>query len=67
MLVSTLAYRERWDWIAGARGGENLELRNARSSYCQIALQGPDAIEILKPLTDVSLSDIKYYHFTEDC
>ncbi|MGI8917105.1 MAG: glycine cleavage system aminomethyltransferase GcvT [Pyrinomonadaceae bacterium] len=66
MLVVNAGTTEKdWDWIAGARGGENLELRNASSSYCQIALQGPDAIEILKPLTDVSLSDIKYYHFTE--
>src|SRR5688572_18331775 len=66
MLVVNAGTTEKdWDWITSARGGENLELRNTSSSYCQIALQGPDALDILKPLTDVSLSDIKYYHFTE--
>ena len=54
-----------WDWISSARGNENVELVNASASYCQIALQGPDALVILQPLTDVSLNDIKYYHFNE--
>ncbi|HYD54627.1 MAG TPA: glycine cleavage system aminomethyltransferase GcvT [Gemmatimonadaceae bacterium] len=30
-----------------------------------LALQGPQAAEILAPLTDVDLSAIKYYHFAE--
>jgi aminomethyltransferase len=34
------------------------------ADYCQIALQGPDAVTILKKLTDLPLSEIKYYHFT---
>jgi aminomethyltransferase len=38
---------------------------NASSSYCQIALQGPDALSILQPLTDVPLNDVKYYHFSK--
>jgi len=39
-------------------------LENVSSDYCQIALQGPDAQSILQKLTDLPLSDIKYYHFT---
>jgi aminomethyltransferase len=35
------------------------------ADYCQIALQGPDALSILQPLTDVPLNEIKYYHFRE--
>jgi aminomethyltransferase len=54
-----------WDWIKSHHGAENLELRNASSDYCQIALQGPDAISILQRLTDVPLAEIKYYHFRE--
>jgi len=46
------------------RGG-NVELRNVSREYCQIALQGPDALNILKPLTDLALDEIKYYHFRE--
>jgi glycine cleavage system T protein (aminomethyltransferase) len=66
MLVVNAGTTEKdWDWISGAHKEENLELRNASSSYCQIALQGPEALAILTPLTNVSLPDIKYYHFTE--
>jgi aminomethyltransferase len=54
-----------WDWIKSHHGAENVELRNASSEYCQIALQGPDAISILQKLTDVPLAEIKYYHFRE--
>src|SRR5438046_4392695 len=53
-----------WDWIKSHHAGENVELRNASSEYCQIALQGPDAITILQKLTATQLSEIKYYHFT---
>jgi len=52
-----------WEWIQSHHSGESVELRNASAEYCQIALQGPDAESILQPLTDVPLSEIKYYHF----
>lgn len=53
-----------WEWIQSHHRGESVELRNASAEYCQIALQGPDAISILQKLTDTDLSAIKYYHFT---
>jgi len=52
-----------WEWIKSHHTGEAVELRNASAEYCQLALQGPDAESILQPLTDVPLSEIKYYHF----
>jgi aminomethyltransferase len=52
-----------WEWINSHQSGEHVELSNASADYCQIALQGPDAIAILQKLTDTVLSDIKYYHF----
>ena len=52
-----------WDWIISHRGDEKAELRNASAEYCQIAIQGPNAISILQPLTALPLSEIKYYHF----
>jgi aminomethyltransferase len=54
-----------WDWIQSRHEGENVELRNVSAGYCQIALQGPDAITILQKLTDLPLAEIKYYHFLE--
>jgi aminomethyltransferase len=54
-----------WDWIKSHHQGENVELQNVSSEYCQIALQGPAAISILQQLTEVPLAEIKYYHFRE--
>ena len=54
-----------WEWITSHRGNYNVELRNASAEYCQIAIQGPDALKILQTLTPLSLADIKYYHFAE--
>jgi len=65
-----------WEWIKGnaergvrnAESGEfvepNIQLRNASSEFCQIAIQGPKAETILQTLTDIDLSGIKYYWFT---
>ena len=53
-----------WEWIKSHHAAENVELRNASAEYCQLALQGPDAISILQQLTETNLAEIKYYHFT---
>ena len=66
MLVVNAGTTEKdWDWITSHRKSESVELRNASAEYCQLALQGPEALEILGKLTDVPLPDIKYYHFSE--
>jgi len=52
-----------WEWIKSHHAGENVELQNVSADYCQIALQGPDALSILQQLTETQLADIKYYHF----
>jgi aminomethyltransferase len=55
-----------WDWIRSHHETENVQLRNASAEFCQIALQGPDALSILQQITTLPLDEIKYYHFTED-
>jgi aminomethyltransferase len=53
-----------WEWITSHKNDENVSLTNASADYCQIAVQGPEAVDILKTLTDTNLDEIKYYHFT---
>jgi len=53
-----------WQWITSHHAGESVALKNVSSDYCQLALQGPDAVAILQQLTDLPLTEIKYYHFT---
>jgi aminomethyltransferase len=69
LVVNAGTTEKDWNWISSHwqdRGNNGaLELRNVSAEYCQIALQGPDAVGILKPLTELALDEIKYYHFRE--
>ncbi len=55
-----------WEWIESHHSGsDECAIRNASSDYCQLAIQGPDALGILQKLTVTELAPIGYYHFTE--
>ncbi len=54
-----------WAWIKSHHKNEAVQLKNVSADYCQLAIQGPRALEILQPLTNLQLSEIKYYHFAE--
>lgn len=63
LVVNASTTEKDWDWINSQYAGEMVDLKNASDDYCQLALQGPDAQSILEKLTDLPLSEIKYYHF----
>ena len=65
LVVNAGTTEKDWDWIATHRRKEAAQLKNVSSEYCQLALQGPDALGILARLTDLPLAEIKYYHFAE--
>ncbi len=65
LVVNASTTEKDWDWITSHKKDESIELENASANYCQLALQGLDALRILQPLTDVPLAEIKYYHFRE--
>jgi len=67
LVVNASTTEKDWEWIKSHHSPHSREyvmLNNVSTEYCQIALQGPDAQSILQKLTDVPLSEIKYYHFT---
>ena len=64
LVVNAGTTEKDWEWINSHTKDERMTLTNASADYCQIAVQGPDALDILQKLTDVKLDDIKYYHFT---
>jgi len=65
LVVNAGTTEKDWEWIKSHRQNESVELKNVSSEYCQLAIQGPDAVAILQKLTTVTLPDIKYYHFTK--
>lgn len=64
LVVNAGTTEKDWDWISSHKGEFNVALTNASADYCQIAIQGPRATEILQRLTETDLSAIKYYWFT---
>jgi aminomethyltransferase len=64
LVVNASTQDKDWDWIKSHQNGFDVDLRHASIEYCQIAIQGPRAIEILSKLTRTDLNAIKYYHFT---
>ncbi|MDQ1591868.1 MAG: aminomethyltransferase [Pyrinomonadaceae bacterium] len=65
LVVNASTTGKDWDWINAHRGDETLTLTNRSADFCQIAVQGPDALGILQTLTETPLAEIKYYHFRE--
>jgi len=66
LVVNAGTSEKDWDWITSHKTDEdNLHLSNACGDFCQIAIQGPNAVGIVQKLTETDLSAIKYYHFEE--
>jgi aminomethyltransferase len=51
-----------YEWIR-ENAFSNTEVLFRSSDFSQLAIQGPRALEILQPLTEIHLSEMKYYWF----
>ncbi|HYY94710.1 MAG TPA: glycine cleavage system aminomethyltransferase GcvT [Pyrinomonadaceae bacterium] len=65
LVVNASTTDKDWEWIVSHKGDERVTLTNRSADFCQLALQGPDALGILQTLTETPLEEIKYYHFRE--
>ena len=52
-----------YDWIARHASSFKVNIKNTSSETSQLALQGPDAKNVLQSLCDISLDDLSYYNF----
>lgn len=48
-----------YEWILSHQEGFDVKVENKSDDYTQLALQGPLALEILRPLTDIDLEEMK--------
>jgi len=63
MLVVNAANIEKdWNWVV-SQNDVGAELENASDRISQLAIQGPKATATLQKLTDINLSEIKFYTF----
>ena len=52
-------------WIREHAQGMDVEIEDRSDAMALLALQGPAAREILRPLADIDVDDVKYYRFME--
>ncbi len=52
-------------WIRSHAGDLDVEVEDRSDAMALLALQGPKAREILRPLASVNVDDVRYYHFLE--
>lgn len=65
MVVNASNIEKDFEWISQFKTG-NVTLENLSDAYSLLAVQGPKANEAMQSLTDVNLSELKFYHFTVD-
>ena len=64
-LVINAGTREKdWGWVSENVRGFDCQAEHLSDGFAQIAIQGPRAVHILQKLTDVDLSQIRFYWFT---
>lgn len=64
LVVNASNIEKDWKWI-NQHNTFDARLTDASDDYALLAVQGPKAIQTLQNLTDINLSEIKFYHFTE--
>lgn len=62
LVVNAANIDKDWEWV-NKNNEEGVKLSNISDHVAQLAVQGPKAILALQKLTEVNLSEIKYYHF----
>ncbi len=62
MVVNASNTKKDYEWVTKNVSGEVM-VENVSDNYAQLALQGPEAKNILKPLTDINLDILEYYWF----
>ena len=65
LVVNAANLAKDWAWVAGHAESFDVELENASDDVALLALQGPSAREVLRPLASLDVDDVKYYRFAE--
>jgi aminomethyltransferase len=64
LVVNAANISKDWNWIS-AHNEKNAELHNISERTCLLAIQGPNATQILQPLTNMDILNLKYYTFAK--
>jgi len=64
LVVNAGTHEKDLRWVRTNTAGFPCIVRDLSNSLAQLAIQGPRAAEVLQPLTDVDLGEVKSYWFT---
>lgn len=62
LVVNASNIEKDWNWVV-SQNDCGAELENASDKISQLAIQGPKAMATLQKLTEINLSEIKFYTF----
>lgn len=62
LVVNASNIQKDWDWIQ-KHNRNKVEIHNISAKTCLLAVQGPNAVKIIQPLTNVNITTLKYYAF----
>jgi aminomethyltransferase len=64
LLVVNAANSDKdYEWILNHQKGFEVKIENKSDDYTQLALQGPRALEILNPMTEINLEEMKSFRY----
>src|SRR5579875_3591425 len=64
IVVNASNIEKDWNWIC-QHNTKGAEMHNISDKTCLLAVQGPNATQILQPLTDIDILNLKYYTFVK--
>lgn len=64
LVVNASNIEKDWNWIS-ERNTDGVEMTNISDKTALLAVQGPKAVEYMQQLTDMDLSNLKYYTFVQ--
>lgn len=62
LVVNASNIEKDYNWIVENLSGD-VEISNVSSNYAQLAIQGPESLNILQEVLEIDLSTLKYYWF----
>ena len=64
LVVNASNIEKDWNWIKH-HDKQHTEMHNISDKTCLLAIQGPNATQMLQPLTDMDILHLKYYTFVK--
>lgn len=62
LVVNASNIEKDWNWI-NQHNTMGAELTNVSDEYGLLAVQGPEAVKVIQKITDIDVTNMKYYHF----